>query len=135
MGDIKRRDGKGRLLQTGEIQKKDGSYSYKYVDAFGNRKEITSWRLTNTDVTPSGKKHKPSLREQEKEVQRLIDRGICSNNMTVLELVDRYVATKVNVTHNTRAGYKTVRNILSRNEFGERRIDHVKYSDARLFLN
>ncbi len=68
MGDIKRRDIKGRLLQTGEIQKKDGSYSYKYTDALGNRKELTSWRLTNADVTPPNKKHKASLREQEKEV-------------------------------------------------------------------
>ena len=134
MGDIKRRDSKGRLLQTGEIQKKDGSYSYKYTDALGNRRELTSWRLTNADVTPPNKKHKASLREQEREVQMLKDRGICSDGMTVLELVDRYVKTKANVTHNTRAGYKTVRNILVRNEFGARRIDHVKYSDARLFL-
>ena len=134
MGDIKRRDSKGRLLQTGEIQKKDGSYSYKYTDALGNRKELTSWRLTNADVTPPNKKHKASLREQEKEVQRLKDKGICSNGVTVLELVDRYIATKVNVTHNTKAEYKTVRNILTKNEFGEKRIDHVKYSDARLFL-
>lgn len=134
MSDIKRRDNKGRILQTGEIQKKDGSYSYKYTDALGNRKELTSWRLTNADVTPPNKKHKASLREQEKEVRRLQDRGICSNGITVLELVDRYIATKVNVTHNTKAGYKTVRNILSKEEFGAKRIDHVKYSEARSFL-
>ena len=86
MRDIKRRDNKGRILQTGEIQKKDGSYSFKYTDALGNRKELTSWRLTNADVTPPNKKHKASLREQEKEVQRLLDKGICSNGITVLEL-------------------------------------------------
>ena len=32
----KRRDSKGRILHTGESQRTDGKYLYKYVDAFGN---------------------------------------------------------------------------------------------------
>ena len=31
----KRRDNKNRILRTGESQRKDGRYAYKYVDAFG----------------------------------------------------------------------------------------------------
>lgn len=31
----KRRDHKGRILMTGESQRKDGRYLYKYVDSFG----------------------------------------------------------------------------------------------------
>ena len=31
----KRRDSKGRILHTGESQRTDGKYLYKYVDAFG----------------------------------------------------------------------------------------------------
>ena len=34
----KRRDNKGRILHTGESQRTDGKYLYKYVDAFGNTK-------------------------------------------------------------------------------------------------
>ena len=30
----KRRDSKGRILHTGESQRTDGKYLYKYVDAF-----------------------------------------------------------------------------------------------------
>lgn len=134
MKDIKRRDNKGRLLQTGEFQKPDGSYVFKYTDLSGARKEVSSWRLTKTDVTPPGKKHKPAIRELTKEIRKLQDKGICSGGITVLEQVDRYIATKVNVTHNTKANYKTVRNILAKEPFGGKRIDHVKYSDARLFL-
>lgn len=54
--------------------------------------------------------------------------------VTVLELVERYIATKTGVRHNTIAGYKTVVNILKKEEFGSRRIDLVKPSDAKLWL-
>ena len=45
----KRRDSKGRILHTGESQRTDGKYLYKYVDAFGNTKYVYAWRLTPTD--------------------------------------------------------------------------------------
>ena len=41
----KRRDNKGRILHTGESQRTDGKYLYKYVDAFGNTKYVYAWRL------------------------------------------------------------------------------------------
>lgn len=40
------------------------------------RHKISSWRLTDSDVTPPGKKFKKSLREQEREIQVLIAKGI-----------------------------------------------------------
>ena len=36
----KRRDNKGRILHTGESQRTDGKYLYKYVDALGNTKYV-----------------------------------------------------------------------------------------------
>ena len=33
--DEKRRDNKGRLLKSGESQRSDGRYAYKYIDTFG----------------------------------------------------------------------------------------------------
>lgn len=134
MSETKRRDSKGRLLQTGEYQKPDGSYVYKYTDRFGKRREIASWRLTNADPQPPNKKIKEPLREQKKEILKYLNLNIANNDITVLELVDRYIATKINVTHNTRAGYKTVHNILVKEDFGSKRIDKIKYSDALLFL-
>ena len=38
----KRRDNKGRILHTGESQRTDGKYLYKYVDAFGNTKYVSA---------------------------------------------------------------------------------------------
>ena len=38
--DEKRRDSKGRLLKSGESQRPDGRYAYKYMDTFGNPKFV-----------------------------------------------------------------------------------------------
>lgn len=135
MSELKRRDSKGRLLQTGECQRTDGSYMYRYMDADGNRKVLSSWRLTKADVTPPGKKHKPSLREQEQELQKMLMRGSSSHEITVCEQVAKYLLTKLpKETHNTAAGYKTVQKILDKHPFGEKKIGAVKYSDALTFL-
>ena len=130
----KRRDNKGRILHDGERQEKDGSYTYRYTDCYQTRHKISSWRLTDSDATPPGKKFKKSLREQEREIQVLIAKGIYNDGTNVRELVDRYISTKTGVTHNTKAGYKTVQNMLEKENFGNLRIDKVKFSDAKLFL-
>ena len=130
----KRRDNKGRLLKTGEHQEKDGRYSYRYTDSMGKRRIIRSWRLTNADTTPPGKKATPSLRAQEQELQVQKCKGIIPTEITVCQLVERYITTKTGVTHNTKAGYKTVQNILEKEEFGHKQIDKVKFSDAKIFL-
>ena len=55
-----RRDSKGRVLHTGESQRADGRYLYKYTDAFGEPQSVYSWKLTPTDTTPKGKRDKLS---------------------------------------------------------------------------
>lgn len=52
-----RRDHKNRRLWTGESQDKNGRYVYKYTNVFGKRKTIYSWRLTEADTTPQGKRN------------------------------------------------------------------------------
>lgn len=132
----KRRDHKNRILRNGESQRKDGRYRYTYVDNNGNQKDIYSWKLESTDKVPYGKRECVSLREQIKELNRKAVLGIItkSDSITVLELTKRYITTKTGVTHNTEAGYKTVIRILEKEEFGKRKIDTVKVSDAKLWL-
>lgn len=133
---VKRRDNKNRILRNGESQRKDGRYAYKYIDANGQQQFVYSWKLESTDKLPSGKRDDISLREKIKKIQRDIFDGIVPNggDMTVLQLVEKYVLQKTGVRHNTEAGYKTVINILKKEEFGNRRIDRVKQSDAKLWL-
>lgn len=133
---VKRRDNKNRILRNGESQRKDGRYVYKYIDANGQQQFVYSWKLESTDKLPSGKRDDISLREKIKKIQRDIYDGLVPNggDMTVLQLVEKYVLQKTGVRHNTEAGYKTVINILKKEEFGNRRIDRVKQSDAKLWL-
>ena len=55
-------------------------------------------------------------------------------NMTVMELVERYLKTRTGVRPNTLMNYGFVRNILKNKEFGSRKMCSVKTSDAKLFL-
>ena len=130
----KRRDDKGRVLLMGEWQDANGRYRYKYTDALGKRKTLYSWRLTDTDETPKGKRQDLSLREKERNVLKLTLQGVTGSGLTVLELVERYLSLKTGVKHNTMANYKFVVNLLKKEEFSARRVDQVKLSDAKIFL-
>lgn len=133
---VKRRDGKGRILQQGESQRKDGRYCYQYTDAFGKRRSVYSWRLDRSDRTPPGKKAEPSLREKKRQIQAdLFDQITpAGDNLKVVDLVEKYVSLKIGVRPSTRAGYTTVINLLKKDEFGGKRIDKVKLLDAKKWL-
>ena len=86
----KRRDNKNRILQNGESQRKDLRYMYKYIDNAG--------------------------RDKIKILQRDLEAGLIlsGGDMTVLELVQKYIAQKTGVRENTRVGYNFVINILKK---------------------
>lgn len=134
MSDQKRRDKKGRLLQKGESQEKNGRYKYRYTDTCGKRKTVYSWRLTQADSIPPNTKKDTPLRELEQEIQSMSLQGVSSSDLTVIELVDRYLYTKTGVKPNTKVNYNFVRNILKKESFGSKKIDKIKISDAKIFL-
>ncbi len=63
-------------LKTGESQRKDGRYLYKYIDSFGEPQFVYSWKLVATDRVPAGKRDCISLREKIAELQKDIHDGI-----------------------------------------------------------
>ena len=132
----KRRDNRGRVLRFGESQRPDGRYAFKYKDNDGHIKFAYSWRLDKNDRTPAGKKRELSLREKERQIEHDLFDHIVSNggNLTVLELVKKYVSLKTGVRHNTEANYNFVINIISKEDFGRMRIDKVHLSDAKAWL-
>ena len=132
----KRRDNRNRILRNGESQRKDGRYAYKYIDATGKQQFVYSWKLEKTDKLPEGKRDCLSLREKERQILRDLDDQIAprGGEMTVLELVQKYIRQKTGVRPNTEAGYQTVVNILKQEKFGGMRIDRVKTSDAKCWL-
>lgn len=59
----KRKDNKGRTLRTGESQRKNLIYQYRYTDIRGKRQTIYSSNLKE-------------LQEKEKTIQKQLDDGI-----------------------------------------------------------
>ncbi len=85
---------------------------------------------------PAGKKNELSLREKEKLVEADIADQIVpgGGGMTVADIVRKYTSMRVNVRPSTKASYRTVISLLQNDEFGNRRIDKIKISDAKLWL-
>ena len=130
-----RRDHKNRILREGESQNKDGRYRYTYYEN-GKQKSLYSWKLEKSDRLPTGKKDCVALRVQIESVQKkqILYGKYSESSYTVLDLVERYVGLKTGVRKSTQAGYKTVINVLKKDEFGSRKIGDVRVSDAKLWL-
>lgn len=60
--------------------------------------------------------------------------SLSGGDMTVLELVEKYLEQKRNVRPTTAAGYKTVVNVLKRDSFGSQKINHINTIDAKAWL-
>ncbi len=133
---VKRRDNKNRILRNGESQRTDGRYAYVYVDGNGKQKFLYSWKLESTDRLPQGKRDCIALRDKIKMLNKDLSDGITPNggDMTVLQLVQKYVGQKTGVRHNTEANYNFVINVIKKEPFGAKRIDKVKLSDAKEWL-
>ena len=129
----KRKDNKGRILKTGESQRKDGRYAYKYIDALGEPQFVYSWKLTATDRIPAGKRDDISLREKIQAIQKDLNDGIdtIGKKMTVCQLYAKQNKQRVNVKHNTVKGRNYLMAVLKKDPLGSRSIDSVKQSDAK----
>lgn len=119
----RRKDSKGRVLKKGESERKDGRYQYRYNDAFGARKTVYANGLNE-------------LRDLEKRIEKDIGDGIdySKGQMTVYELVERYLSLKQGVRYNTRIGYNFVSNILWKEPFSRLKVSNVKVSDAQKWI-
>ncbi|MCM1245144.1 MAG: site-specific integrase [Roseburia sp.] len=116
----KRKDHRGRVLRKGESQRKDLLYQYRYMDLGGKRRTVYSSDLRK-------------LREKESEIQKFLNSGAdyAGGNITVVELVERYICLKKGVRYNTWVGYQFVLNLIRKEDFGYRRIRDVKVFDAK----
>lgn len=119
----KRKDNKGRVLKTGESQRKDLIYMYRYTDNNGKRQSVYASTLKE-------------LREKEAEIQKKQNDGIdyVRGKVSVIELVERYVGLKTGVRTNTKVGYQFVINLLREEEFGNREIKDIRISDAQMWF-
>lgn len=130
-----RKDSKGRKLNQGESQRKDGSYQYRYKDENGIRQTIYSSRLIASDRVVDNKKYDLSLREKEKIIIGNINDGISNVKCPkVSEYIQEYFDTKNNLSISTLNEYTYMFNSHVKNsDFGKKEIDKVKKSDVLKF--
>lgn len=127
---MKRKDDKGRILRTGESQRSDGQYMYRYTDIFGKRHAIYSWRLNETDKNPSGKNSEKSLRELEKNAQKSVSENQIENFETINSSFEKFLFNRTDLKMSTKSNYICLYDAHIRGDFGKRKLSSIKYSDV-----
>ena len=122
MAVIRRKDSNGRVLQSGESQRKDGIYQYRYT--YGGKRETVYAPNLN------------ELRQKEKEIQALLNAGInyAAGTIDTIELVAKYISLRQGVRYSTRVGYQFVSNILKRETFCRKPIRDILASEAKAWM-
>ena len=120
---MKRKDTRGRILKTGESQRKDLIYQYRYTDSCGKRHTVYAPTLEG-------------LRKKEEEINRTEIDGASYHDggITVVELLERYISLKQGVRYATTVGYSFVLNLVKKEAFGQRCIRDIRPSDAKLWF-
>ena len=121
-----RKDNKGRNLKTGEYQRPDGRYEYRYKDEItGKRNSVYAADLA-------------SLREMEKKINKdmedLLITDASVKKLTVNTLFERYMATK-NIKERTKKNYIRMWDYRIRNTLGNIRVVDFKTSHVRTFFS
>lgn len=119
----KRKDKNGRVLKSGEGQRENGTYVYRFTDTVGKRRCVYAKTLDE-------------LRLKETDIQKDLADGINSEagEMTVCELIDRYINLRRNLKKNSLRSYSSAINRIHSDAFGQRTIKSVKLSDAKAWL-
>ena len=129
----KRRDNRNRVLNTGESQRTNGLYVFKYIDRDKKPKFVYSWRLVETDRLPAGKRPCKPLREKEREIRRDLEDGIdpIGKKMTVSQLYAKFTRCRLDVREGTERSRAQLKRLLFEDAIGSREIGGVKPSDAK----
>ena len=117
-----RKDNRGRNLRTGETQREDGRYDYRYIDPrTGKRVAIYSMDLAE-------------LREMEKKVQREVDDGLITTSdvkkLDVNTLFENYLSLR-KIAQTTRVNYESMWNNHVRYDFGNMKVVQVRPSHVK----
>lgn len=117
----RRKDNKGKVLRTGESQRKDLTYMYRYKDLDGKRKSVYAKTLND-------------LRIKEAEIDKNLQLGLYSNRYTLNELVYRYLEQNVNLKERTKHKYRIEYDRwVSKTWIGTKQIKQIVKSDIVKF--
>lgn len=120
----KRKDKNRIVLRTGEGQRPNGTYEYRWTDEEHKRRRVYAKTLEE-------------LREKEEEILKDRNHGIKAEARykTLNELFDVWKQLKRGLKDNTFQNYQYVYNMFVRPGFGKNRISEIKKSDVKRFYN
>ena len=117
----KRKDKKGRIFRSGEGQRPNKTYFYRY-----HRNGDKKWCYVYAPTLEE-------LRQKEEVIQRDLLDGIdyAGGEITVAELVDRYINLRLGLKENSMRAYGSAINRIHTDPFGSRMIRSVRLSDGK----
>lgn len=117
----KRKDKKGRIFRSGEGQRPNKTYFYRY-----HRNGDKKWSYVYAPTLEE-------LRQKEEVIQRDLLDGIdyAGGEITVAELVDRYINLRRGLKENSMRAYGSAINRIHMDPFGSRMIRSVRLSDGK----
>lgn len=120
----RRKDNKGRVLLTGEYQRPNETYEYRYKDRLGKYRVIYAPTLQD-------------LREQKEEILKLTLSGRtgADKNLTVNDVYGVWLKLKRSLKDNVLQNYMYLYEHWCRNSIGHMRVNDLKRSDIRSFYN
>jgi len=120
----KRKDKDRKILKTGESQRKDGYYIYRWTSRNGKRHCVTAKTLAE-------------LRRKEAEIEKDKSDGIRADvqNVTVNDVYVLWCSMKKGLKDNTFQNYKYMYGMFVEPDFGRLRIATLKKSDVKHFYN
>lgn len=130
----KRKDLKGRVLRSGEVQRPDGKYMFRYTDRAGQRRTVYSWKLVSTDKLKEGQRDSPALRDIEKRIQKDLDDKINTldaEHTTVDDLFAQFLDIRMDLRESTRCCYRNLYKKHVSPAIGVWSIDRIKPTDIQ----
>ena len=120
----RRKDSKGRVLKENELQRKDGTYQYRWRTSDHRRHSIYAPTLEE-------------LREKEQTILKDKSDGIRTDaqKVTLNDVYDLWVQLKKGLKDNTFQNYKYMYEQFVRDDLGQHKIVTLKRSDIRRFYN
>ncbi len=124
MAQAKRKDKSRIVLRTGEGQRPNGTYEYRWTERGGTRRRVYAKTLEE-------------LREKEKQIQKDKCDGIKAEAryLTVNDVFDTWRQLKRGLKDNTFQNYQYMYNIFVRPNLGKQRVSSLKKSDVKRFYN
>ena len=119
-----RKDAQGRVLHTGETQRKNGSYEYRYVDPISG-KRVSIYKPTLNE-----------LREEEKKIQKMVDAQMdtLQGNRLLEDQMNIYFKTKLNrLRDGSKKTYETAINTIKASTIAKIKIRQVTTTQVKLF--